>query len=287
MQVKCANPECTHRLRAWKLKMGLGITWLRREHRWYCSFHCFCRVRVLRFLEDTRQGVRPSVHHVKLGLLLLKNNLIDKESLSIALEEQGKTFRKLGAILLDSGKITSKQLKSALSMQWGVAPINLAENFQVKLKDTIPVQLILSYPFVCFRFDREDKIIALALYDMELMPLLQEIFSEIHPGFLIKFYYEDRDNLLTILNRNYPGLSFGDEAFSGSGDGEAPVVLSGNPLQGIVYKFVDFLNHCGAVEIDVENIDRTIRVSSRLDGVEVDIHIKKSAADGGEKGKEP
>jgi hypothetical protein len=62
---------------------------------------------------------------MQLGLLLLKRNLIDQGKLNQALMEKNRSGRRIGEILLDSGHITENDLKKALSIQAGVAPITI------------------------------------------------------------------------------------------------------------------------------------------------------------------
>jgi type IV pilus assembly protein PilB len=65
----------------------------------------------------------------RLGDLLVKNNLIAKEQLAKALDEQkdsGGQLR-LGTILIKNGLINEPDLTSFLSKQYGVPSINLAD----------------------------------------------------------------------------------------------------------------------------------------------------------------
>ena len=54
---------------------------------------------------------------IKLGVLLLKNNLITENQLNDALEIQETTGQKLGEILIGKGFITEDDLKEFLKLQ--------------------------------------------------------------------------------------------------------------------------------------------------------------------------
>jgi MSHA biogenesis protein MshE len=64
---------------------------------------------------------------VRLGDLLVQNNLINDEQLQKALSEQRNTGRKLGATLVSMGLVTEFQLLELLSEHLKVPLINLSE----------------------------------------------------------------------------------------------------------------------------------------------------------------
>jgi hypothetical protein len=267
MQVECANPNCCHTVHSLKLRLGITGPGEKRGDQWFCSRKCYFDVLADQFIAAKRDRVKKTVRRVKLGLLLLKNNLITKETLSMALEQQANSPKKLGEILVDTGKISARELKSALSVQAGVAPVSLDAHLKVRLKDEIPFKLIREFHFVCFRYDGEQKTMANAIYDLELLPVLEEIFAEMYPGFLIKFYLDDKEKLLTILSGNYP-----QEKLT-----EQPVPLytgeKGTKLEKFVYRVVDFLNTISAEDITIDQQADSIRITSKINNLDVDIKI--------------
>ena len=64
---------------------------------------------------------------VRLGDLLVQNNLIDDDQLKSALSEQRKTGRKLGATLVSMGLVEESQLLELLSQHLNVPLINLSD----------------------------------------------------------------------------------------------------------------------------------------------------------------
>jgi len=62
---------------------------------------------------------------VRLGDLLVQQKLISQEQLKAALEEQKRSGRKLGRVLIESGHLSEDQIGEALARQLGVPFINL------------------------------------------------------------------------------------------------------------------------------------------------------------------
>ncbi|HLQ01571.1 MAG TPA: MSHA biogenesis protein MshE, partial [Burkholderiales bacterium] len=62
---------------------------------------------------------------VRLGDLLVQQKLISQEQLKAALEDQGRSGRKLGRVLIESGYLSEDQIGEALARQLGVPFINL------------------------------------------------------------------------------------------------------------------------------------------------------------------
>lgn len=67
---------------------------------------------------------------IRLGDLLVQNNLIDDEQLKVALSEQRQTGRKLGATLIALGMVSEDQLLELLSTHLNVPLINI-DNYRV------------------------------------------------------------------------------------------------------------------------------------------------------------
>ena len=62
---------------------------------------------------------------VRLGELLVQQKLISYEQLTFALEEQKRSGRKIGRILVDNGYVSDDQVAEVLAMQLGIPYINL------------------------------------------------------------------------------------------------------------------------------------------------------------------
>ncbi len=277
MATACCNPDCSNAIHSFKFRLGNSGSWKRYGNRWFCSHRCFFALRATEFIQAHRTGIKRTIRRVKLGLLLLKNNLIDKETLEQALADQSVTSMKLGDILTGAGKITDRDLRSALSMQAGVAQVSLEPGTKVKLKNDIPLRLLREYPFVCFRFDSEESSIGIALYDLDFLVVLEELFLEIYPGCSIKFYLENKDKILGVLANNYSGETFGAPP-----PAQATTTKTGTPEddaryheERLLYKLVEFLTHSGAHDLDVDHRNGTTTIKTTLDNIDINIELKK------------
>lgn len=69
----------------------------------------------------------PPPQKIRLGDLLVQQNLITQEQLTATLEQQRSSGRKLGRILVDSGVVTEEQISGALAGQLKIPYINLKQ----------------------------------------------------------------------------------------------------------------------------------------------------------------
>ncbi len=68
---------------------------------------------------------------IRLGEILLQQNLLTQDQLKSALEEQKRSGRKLGRIFIDSGNVTEEQISGALARQLNVPFIDL-KHFNIR-----------------------------------------------------------------------------------------------------------------------------------------------------------
>ena len=69
----------------------------------------------------------PPPEKIRLGDLLVRQELITAEQLTATLEQQRASGRKLGRILVDSGIVTEEQISGALARQLKIPYINLKQ----------------------------------------------------------------------------------------------------------------------------------------------------------------
>src|SRR3989338_10239172 len=62
---------------------------------------------------------------VRLGDLLVQQNLISQDQLKFALEQQKRSGRKLGRVLADNAFVTEEQISETLAKQLNIPYINL------------------------------------------------------------------------------------------------------------------------------------------------------------------
>ncbi len=273
MKIKCANPGCDHTVGSLSVKLGMPGPGETREGMWFCSHKCYFRFTATRYIEEKRCGMGKSVRRLKLGLLLVKNKLIDNDQLREALQEKNAagSVKKLGQILVDAGHITPKELKSVLSMQAGVAPISLDPHLKIKLTDLLPVELVEAFQFVVFNFDEKDKTILIAIHDMDYIACLEDYFLKIYPGYLVKFYLEDRAKVVSILNNNYSGKTFTSPVKEEKHHIWDP---RKHDLEQRVMECVDFMSiFTKGGEIKLDNLDDTVWLKGKRGNLTIDIYL--------------
>ena len=62
---------------------------------------------------------------IRLGDLLVQQKVISQEQLQFALEQQKRSGRKLGRVLVDNGLVSEDQISEALAKQLNIPYINL------------------------------------------------------------------------------------------------------------------------------------------------------------------
>ena len=62
---------------------------------------------------------------VRLGEILVQQNLLTSEQLKLALDEQKRSGRKLGRVFIEQGYVTEEEISEALAKQLRIAYINL------------------------------------------------------------------------------------------------------------------------------------------------------------------
>jgi len=88
-------------------------------------------------MAEAVRNKRPE--RIRLGDLLLQQKLISQEQLRGALEDQARSGRKLGRVLIESGYLSEDQIGEALARQLGVPFINLKYyNFNATVTRKLP-----------------------------------------------------------------------------------------------------------------------------------------------------
>jgi len=67
----------------------------------------------------------PRPEKIRLGEMLIQQKLISQEQLKVALDEQKRTGRKLGRVMIDQGFVTEDQIAEGLARQFNIPYVNL------------------------------------------------------------------------------------------------------------------------------------------------------------------
>jgi len=217
-------------------------------------------------------------HKEKLGEMLLRLQLIRPEDLAAALEEQQKSRRLLGAVLVEKGLVSSARIAELLKLQRSSEAVTLS------LLDPAPatVKLIperLAKRFLALAFDKGDgnelKVAMAEPSDIIAVDTIRSITGfEIHP---VRARAEE---ILTAIQKYYYGFSSGTEAsvevpeveFAGGHEEEAEtseIKFQANDPPVIKYVnmlFVQVIEN-RASDIHLEPMEKSISCRFRIDGV--------------------
>jgi MSHA biogenesis protein MshE len=101
---------------------------------------------------------------IRLGDLLLQQKLISQEQLKGALEDQSRSGRKLGRVLIESGYLSEDQIGEALARQLGVPFINLKYyNFNSAVTRKLPEAQ--ARRFRALLLEEQDDMVLVAMVD--------------------------------------------------------------------------------------------------------------------------
>lgn len=219
---------------------------------------------------------------VRLGEILVQQNLITVEDLNKSLEEQKRTGRKLGRVFVENGYVTETQISEALARQLKIPFIDLKQ-FNVKSEaiNKLPEAQARRFRSAVLE-DRNDTYLIgmvdptdLFAYD-ELVRLLQKDIelAVVHEGALLQLIdrsyrrTEEISSLALELGQDLGDTAIDFAAISvGSGAEEAPVVKL---LQTIFEDAVQVR----ASDIHIEPQENKLHIRFRIDGV---MHLQTQA----------
>jgi len=216
----------------------------------------------------------------RLGEILVKNNLLNRDQLNMVLEEQklsGNQLR-LGSILISQKLLTEEELTSFLSKQYGVPSVNLADyEIEPAVIKIIPPEVVQKYQLLPVNRAGATLIIAVsdpsnlfAIEDIKFMTgynIEMVVASERDIKASIDKYYDQSASLADVMSDlDVEDLEIiGDEEQVDVGSLEratedAPVVKMVNAiLQDAIRK--------KASDIHVEPYEKLFRVRYRIDGI--------------------
>jgi type IV pilus assembly protein PilB len=216
----------------------------------------------------------------RLGELLVRNNLITKDQLTKALEEQKESGgqMRLGSILIRNNLIAEPDLTSFLSKQYGVPSINLAE-FEVDqaIIKIIPVEIIQKYQIIPVNRAGSTLIIAMsdpsnifAIDDIKFMTgynVEVVVASESAIKSAIDKYYDQSASLADVMG----DLELEDLEVIGDEEDVDVSSLERATEDAPVVKLVNLILTDAikkkASDIHIEPYERTFRVRYRIDGI--------------------
>jgi len=217
----------------------------------------------------------------RLGELLVRNNLITKEQLLGALDDQKNSGgqQRLGSILIKNGLIGETELTTFLSKQYGVPSVNLSE-FEVDpaIIKLIPADVAQKYQIV--PVNRAGATIIIAMSDPSNIFAIDDI--KFMTGYNVEVVVASDASIKAAIDRHYDQSASLADVMGDLADMEDVEVIDDDddvdvssleratedaPVVKLVNLILTDAIKKKASDIHIEPYERTFRVRYRIDGV--------------------
>lgn len=216
---------------------------------------------------------------LRLGELLLENNLITEEPLNIALEEQKAKGIKLGEAIIGLGYVTQDAINDLLCQQLNIDFVDLRK---IEIDDSIArmvgEKVVRKYMLLPFALDdRQANVIKVAMEDPMNIMAIDDI--GIITGMTVQPYLSTHAYISTAIDKLY-GKSQANaiaEQFmkeQGSGDdadnaeeNKRQEDVDNSPVVKLVNNIIEGGVRQRASDIHIEPFEYNVRVRYRIDGV--------------------
>ncbi len=209
-----------------------------------------------------------------LGKQLLKNGLIDKDQLRIAVTEQQKSGRRLGRLLVEFGFLSEIQLRDTLGKMSGIRSIDLSSTqLDPDALKLLSAETAKRFRAVPFRLDKETQSLTLAMSEANNLVALDRIRRSVGKHMKIKVIQasdSDIDRSLELgygSKENFDNLLQRLDVESQSDQEESHSDGPSNALIRLVDFVLEDAVRAGASDIHLEPEAGFVRIRYRADGV--------------------
>ena len=213
---------------------------------------------------------------MRLGDLLIKQDVLTEENLKKALELQKGTGKKIGEVLVENGFITEEMIARALQTQLGLKIIQLTGiTIPKEVRNLVSVNLLKKYQCIPFELDPYNaNILHLAMADPMDMAAIDDI--SIVTNLQVEPYIATPRDILTAIDRCYGASETMDAArrFTREreqlrGNAEDTIEeadVSDAPIVQLVRSLIEQAVRQRASDIHIEALESKVRVRYRIDG---------------------
>ena len=213
---------------------------------------------------------------MRLGDLLIRQNVLTEDELKKALELQKGSGKKIGEVLVDNGFITEDMIVRALQMQLGLKVVQLTGvTIPKEVRNLVSVDLLKKYTCIPFELDPYNaNILHLAMADPMDMAAIDDI--SIVTNLQIEPYIATTRDILAAIDRCYGASETLDAArrftqeraqLRGNMDEtEINADVSDAPIVQLVRSLVEQAVRQRASDIHIEALESKVRVRYRIDG---------------------
>ena len=211
---------------------------------------------------------------VRLGELLIENNLITEEQLKTALAAQKQTGQKLGGALVSLGYIKMRDIHKVLEYQLGIPYIRLKETvISQEAVSLLNETVVRQYGCIPFKLEGDELYVAmedpLNIYAIDEMALISgkvivpALADEVDVRRAIDRYY---GNQQAIEAADLYSREIQEEEREDSESEEAPVDMESAPIVKVVTTIIEQAARFGASDIHIEPFEKIVKVRFRVDG---------------------
>ena len=213
---------------------------------------------------------------MRLGDLLIKQDVLTEENLKKALELQKGTGKKIGEVLVENGFITEEMIARALQTQLGLKVIQLTGiTIPKEVRNLVSVNLLKKYQCIPFELDPYNaNILHLAMADPMDMAAIDDI--SIVTNLQVEPYIATPRDILTAIDRCHGASETMDAArrFTREreqlrGNAEDTIEeadVSDAPIVQLVRSLIEQAVRQRASDIHIEALESKVRVRYRIDG---------------------
>ena len=212
---------------------------------------------------------------MRLGDLLIKQNVLTEEELKKALELQKGSGKKIGEVLVDNGFITEEMIVRALQMQLGLKVVQLAGvTIPKEVRGLVSVDLLKKYTCIPFELDSYNaNILHLAMADPMDMTDIDDI--SIVTNLQVEPYIATTRDIRTAIDRWYGASETLDAARRFTKEREQLRVNTGEetgadvsdaPIVQLVRSLLEQAIRQRASDVHIEALESKVRVRYRIDG---------------------
>ena len=213
---------------------------------------------------------------MRLGDLLIKQDVLTEENLKKALELQKGTGKKIGEVLVEKGFITEEMIARALQTQLGLKVIQLTGiTIPKEVRNLVSVNLLKKYQCIPFELDPYNaNILHLAMADPMDMAAIDDI--SIVTNLQVEPYIATPRDILTAIDRCHGASETMDAArrFTREreqlrGNAEDTIEeadVSDAPIVQLVRSLIEQAVRQRASDIHIEALESKVRVRYRIDG---------------------
>lgn len=211
---------------------------------------------------------------MRLGDMLIKQNVLTEDELKKALELQKGSGKKIGEVLVDNGFITEDMIVRALQMQLGLKVVQLTGvTIPKEVRNLVSVDILKKYTCIPFELDPYNaNILHLAMADPMDMAAIDDI--SIVTNLQIEPYIATTRDILAAIDRCYGASETLDAARrftqeraqlrGGAADDDTDV--SDAPIVQLVRSLIEQAIRQRASDIHIEALENKVRVRYRIDG---------------------